>query len=85
MARDFTLKPTPTVRVETRYRRIITDLPVPESIPVWEKLYEHEPRAMRGQENQPDGYRHLCRLAMTHRFLGWAPGAYELGGSLAKC
>src|SRR5215813_10868400 len=49
MAREFTLVPRARRRVETRFRRIVTDLPVPESIPLLEKLYAYEPRAMRGQ------------------------------------
>jgi 4-aminobutyrate aminotransferase/diaminobutyrate-pyruvate transaminase/4-aminobutyrate aminotransferase/(S)-3-amino-2-methylpropionate transaminase len=35
--------------VETPFRRIVTDLPVPESIPILEKLAAYEPLAMRGQ------------------------------------
>src|SRR5579871_3080007 len=49
MARDFTLVPQGVERVDTRFRRIVTDLPVPESLPILEKLYQYEPRAMRGQ------------------------------------
>jgi 4-aminobutyrate aminotransferase/diaminobutyrate-pyruvate transaminase/4-aminobutyrate aminotransferase/(S)-3-amino-2-methylpropionate transaminase len=43
------LAPRPVARVETRYRRIVTDFPVPESIPVLEKLHKYELRAMAGQ------------------------------------
>ena len=39
----------PVARVETRYRRIVTDLPAPASIPVLEKLEKSELRAMGGQ------------------------------------
>jgi 4-aminobutyrate aminotransferase/diaminobutyrate-pyruvate transaminase/4-aminobutyrate aminotransferase/(S)-3-amino-2-methylpropionate transaminase len=35
--------------VETAYRRIATDIPVPESIPILKKLYDLEPRALQGQ------------------------------------
>ena len=49
MATEFTLIPQPVARIETRYRRIVTELPVPESIPLLEKLHRYEPRAMRGQ------------------------------------
>jgi len=35
--------------VETKYRRIKTKIPVPESIPVLEKLREYEPVSMSGQ------------------------------------
>src|SRR5579871_2111120 len=76
MARDFTLTPTPVVRVETGYRRIITDLPVPESIPVLEKLYAHEPRAMRGQPpviwHRAEGF-HVAD-AWGNRWIDWSSG-----------
>src|SRR5258708_28203640 len=49
MAREFTLVPQGGVRVETSHRRIVKKLPVPESIPLFEKLYQYEPRSMRGQ------------------------------------
>ena len=35
--------------VSTPYRRIVTDIPVPESIPVLKRLLDHEPRSMGGQ------------------------------------
>ncbi len=43
------LTPRHVLRVETGLRRIVTDLPVPESIPVLERLREYEPVAMQGQ------------------------------------
>jgi len=49
MSREYDLKPRRVPRVETRYRRIVTDIPAPESIPVLEALAEFEPLAMRGQ------------------------------------
>jgi len=49
MAREFTLVPQRVPHVKTRYRRIVTALPVPESIPILEKLHKFEPVAMRGQ------------------------------------
>lgn len=36
-------------RVETAHRRILTPIPVPESLPVLERLREFEPRSMSGQ------------------------------------
>ncbi|MEN6407966.1 MAG: aspartate aminotransferase family protein [Thermoguttaceae bacterium] len=35
--------------VSTKYRRIVTEIPVPESAPLLKKLQEHEPRSMGGQ------------------------------------
>jgi 4-aminobutyrate aminotransferase / (S)-3-amino-2-methylpropionate transaminase / 5-aminovalerate transaminase len=50
MAEIFTnLLPRAVPRVETTFRRIVTYLPVPESLPIFEELYRAEPRAMRGQ------------------------------------
>jgi len=49
MAREFDLIPKSIPRVETPYRRIVTELPVPQSIPILERLYKYEPVAMRGQ------------------------------------
>src|ERR1700679_249640 len=50
MVENFTnLFPRAVPRVATRYRKIVTDLPVPESLPVFEEMYAAEPRAMRGQ------------------------------------
>ena len=43
------LLPREVPRVESAFRRIVTRLPVPESIPIFEELYRAEPRAMRGQ------------------------------------
>lgn len=49
MAREYSLVPRAVPRVDTPFRRIVTDLPVPESLPVLERLYSYEPVAMRGQ------------------------------------
>src|SRR6266699_945080 len=49
MAREFDLTPKRIPRVDTPYRRIATELPVPQSLPVLERLYQYEPVAMRGQ------------------------------------
>jgi len=35
--------------VQTKYRRIVTDIPAPESLPALEKLRRYEPRSMGGQ------------------------------------
>jgi 4-aminobutyrate aminotransferase/diaminobutyrate-pyruvate transaminase/4-aminobutyrate aminotransferase/(S)-3-amino-2-methylpropionate transaminase len=49
MAREYDLTPKSVPRVETPYRRIVTALPVPESLPILERLARYEPVAMRGQ------------------------------------
>jgi len=47
--RKYSLVPVAVPPVETPYRRIKTSLPVPESIPVFEKLERFEPASMQGQ------------------------------------
>ena len=38
-----------TSGVSTKYRRIVTEIPAPESIPVLDRLQKYEPRSMGGQ------------------------------------
>ena len=49
MAREFDLAPKAIPHVRTPLRRIATRLPVPESLPILERLQRYEPLAMRGQ------------------------------------
>src|SRR5450755_3995472 len=49
MAREYDLTPKRVPRVETPFRRIVTEFPVPESIPILRTLEAYEPVAMRGQ------------------------------------
>lgn len=49
MPREFSLTPKRVPRVETQFRRIVTELPAPQSVPILERLYKYEPVAMRGQ------------------------------------
>lgn len=45
----YDLTPVDVPHVNTKYRTIKTKLPVPESLPVFEKLRETEPQSMMGQ------------------------------------
>ncbi len=47
--KEFPLEPVAVPPVETRYRRIRTPLPVPESLPLLKAMREAECRSMRGQ------------------------------------
>ncbi len=47
--KEFPLVPEDVTPVETKYRRIQTQLPVPESVDKLERLRELEPRSMGGQ------------------------------------
>ena len=48
-ARMFNAEPRAVEAVETRFRRITTKLPVPESLGVLKMLAENEPHSMQGQ------------------------------------
>jgi 4-aminobutyrate aminotransferase/(S)-3-amino-2-methylpropionate transaminase len=58
--RKYSLVPRDVPRVETAHRRIVTKLPVPESLPVFEKLERFEPSSMQGQPP-----------VVIHRSEGW--------------
>lgn len=45
----FSHIPKPVPLVETAYRRIATSIPVPESIPILNRIYETESQSMHGQ------------------------------------
>lgn len=49
MGKEFSMIPRQVPRVETKYRRIVTPLPHPESIATLERLRRFEPLSMRGQ------------------------------------
>lgn len=49
MGKEFSIIPRDVPRVETKYRRIATKLPHPDSVPTLEKLRKFEPISMRGQ------------------------------------
>ncbi len=45
----FPLEPCDVEKIETKYRRIVTKIPVPESLPILETLRRAEPHCMEGQ------------------------------------
>src|SRR5919198_2976839 len=49
MGKEFSITPRAVPRVETKYRRIISKLPHPDSVPTLEKLRRFEPQSLRGQ------------------------------------
>jgi 4-aminobutyrate aminotransferase-like enzyme len=49
MGQEFDITPTMVPHVESKYRRIATPLPHPDSVPVLETLRRCEPVSMRGQ------------------------------------
>jgi len=76
MAREFDLTPRPVTRVETPFRRMVTDFPVPESLPIIEKLSRYEPRAMGGQPpvvwDRAEGFQ-VCD-AWGNSWIDWSSG-----------
>src|SRR5437868_7269356 len=49
MGKEFSITPVTVAPVETKYRRIVTPLPHPDSVSTLEKLRRFEPQSMRGQ------------------------------------
>jgi 4-aminobutyrate aminotransferase/(S)-3-amino-2-methylpropionate transaminase len=76
MAREFSLTPRRVARVETAHRRIVTDFPVPESLPVIDALYRAEPIAMRGQPpvvwDNAEGF--YVRDRWGNQWIDWSSG-----------
>lgn len=46
---QFSLKPKKVEKIKTKYRCIETEIPVPKSIEIFEKLFKYEARSMHGQ------------------------------------
>jgi 4-aminobutyrate aminotransferase / (S)-3-amino-2-methylpropionate transaminase / 5-aminovalerate transaminase len=76
MKREFTSVPRPVARVETRYRRIVTNLPALESLPTLELLQRFEPQAMRGQPpvvwHRAEGFQ--VYDAWGNQWIDWSSG-----------
>lgn len=76
MAREYSLTPKRVPLVETRYRRIATEIPAPASIPILERLHRYEPVAMQGQPpivwDSAEGF--LVRDAWGNQWIDWSSG-----------
>jgi 4-aminobutyrate aminotransferase/diaminobutyrate-pyruvate transaminase/4-aminobutyrate aminotransferase/(S)-3-amino-2-methylpropionate transaminase len=76
MAREYSLTPRRVSRVETKYRRIVTDIPAPDSLPILERLHQYEPLAMRGQPpvvwDRAEGF--LVYDAYGNCWIDWSSG-----------
>jgi 4-aminobutyrate aminotransferase / (S)-3-amino-2-methylpropionate transaminase / 5-aminovalerate transaminase len=76
MAKEYELKPKRVPRVETRFRRIVTDFPVPQSIPILERLRLYEPVAMGGQPpvvwDRAEGFQ--VYDAWGNQWIDWSSG-----------
>jgi 4-aminobutyrate aminotransferase/diaminobutyrate-pyruvate transaminase/4-aminobutyrate aminotransferase/(S)-3-amino-2-methylpropionate transaminase len=69
-------QPRTVERVHTKYRKIVTPIPVPDSIPILEKLKRYEPEAMGGQPpvvwDRAEGVSVFDRWG--NRWLDWSSG-----------
>ncbi len=74
IAADLTPRKIP--HVQTKYRRIVTDIPVPESVPILERLRRFEPRSMSGQPpvvwDRAEGFQVYDRWG--NMWLDWSSG-----------
>ena len=74
--RVYRLEPRDVQRVETRFRRIVTKIPVPESIPILETLHDCEPVSMQGQPpivwDRAEGFQVYDRWGNV--WLDWSSG-----------
>jgi len=75
MAR-YDLSPVEVPPVRTKYRRIRTRLPVPESLPIFESLRDSEPQSMMGQPpvvwDRAEGFQVFDRWG--NRWIDWSSG-----------
>ena len=84
-ARKYSLAPRAVPRVHTAHRRIVTELPVPDSVPILEELERREPSSMQGQPpviiDHAEGWHVSDRWGNT--WLDWSSGVLisNLGNS----
>src|SRR5437588_282567 len=76
MPREYGLTPKRVPRVETEFRRIVTEFAVPQSIPILQKLQAYEPVAMRGQPpvvwDRAEGFQ--VYDAWGNQWIDWSSG-----------
>jgi len=72
----FDLTPHRVSRVETKYRRIVTEIPAPESVPILKRLRRFEPLSLSGQPpvvwDRADGVQVYDRWGNV--WLDWSSG-----------
>jgi 4-aminobutyrate aminotransferase/diaminobutyrate-pyruvate transaminase/4-aminobutyrate aminotransferase/(S)-3-amino-2-methylpropionate transaminase len=73
---SYALLPRKVPHVATKYRRIVTEIPAPESIPALEKLRRYEPQSMSGQPpvlwDRAEGIQVFDRFG--NAWLDWSSG-----------
>ena len=87
MAKEYDLTPKRVARVETKFRRIVTDFPVPESLEILRKLQRYEPAAMRGQPpvvwNRAEGFQVFD--AWGNWWIDWSSGVLITNAGHGGC
>ena len=72
----YPLEPQDVKKVNTAYRRIVTKIPVPESLSILERLHKYEPRSMTGQPpiiwDRAEGFQ--VYDAYGNMWLDWSSG-----------
>lgn len=72
----YNLTPVKVPQVKTKYRCIRTKLPVPESIPIFERLQASEPQSMMGQPpivwDRAEGFQVMDRWG--NKWIDWSSG-----------
>ena len=76
MGKAFDCTPKVVRRVETKFRKIVTPIPAPESVPVLETLRRYEPVSMTGQPpivwDRAEGFQVYDRFG--NMWLDWSSG-----------
>ena len=76
MSNSYELIPRSVPLVETKHRKICTPVPVPESIPILEKLRRYEPESMSGQPlvlwDRAEGFNVYDRWG--NKWIDWSSG-----------
>src|SRR5436853_339476 len=76
MGKEFSITPRDVPHVETKYRRIATPIPHPDSVATLEKLRDLEPQSMRGQPPIVWDRAEDCTIfdKYGNRWLDWSSG-----------
>lgn len=76
MGQVFRMEPRVVARVETAHRRIVTALPVPESLPILENSARCEPRSTQGQPPVVWDRAERCQVydCYGNMWLDWSSG-----------
>lgn len=73
---EYSFTPVEVPHIETKYRSIKTAIPVPESLPLFERLHKNEPRSMSGQPpiiwHSAEGF--TVKDAYGNRWIDWSSG-----------